>query len=281
MIIAFSIGKMINLNLIDSHFSHSISSCAKEPKLGKWKRDNLNDSDSIFITDSNFNQDTVNACLRHKKKIYGWLLESPRVTNYAYKFALENHTLFEKIFTFDKALLEHSDVFNFLPIGGCWIDDCDISLYTKTKNISIIASQKKHLEGQILRHDVVKKFNNEIDLYGRGYNPIEKKLEGLKDYKYSIIIENTKSDYYFTEKLIDCLATGTIPIYWGCPSISKFFNIDGIIEFDTLEDLETIILKINSGLISINPKVILENFNKCKDYLIADDLIFEKFINNE
>ena len=91
---------MINLNLIDSHFAHSISSCDKEPKLGKWKRDNLNDSDSIFITDSNFNQDTVNTCLRHKKKIYGWLLESPSVTSYAYKFALENHTLFEKIFTF-------------------------------------------------------------------------------------------------------------------------------------------------------------------------------------
>ena len=273
---------MINLEIIDNHFSHTHSSSYNNiPKLGKWKRNNINESDSIFITDSNLNSDIINQCLKNKKNIYGWLLESPKVTSYAYQFALENHSLFEKIFTFDRSLLEHSDVFIFLPIGGCWIDDCDINLYTKTKSISIIASSKKDLEGQILRHEVVKKFNDKIDLYGRGYNPIEKKLEGLKDYKYSIVIENTKSDYYFTEKLIDCLATGTIPIYWGCPSISKFFNIDGIIEFDSLEDLETIISKINSGLININPKVIVENFNKCKDYLIADDLIFKKFINNE
>ena len=33
----------------------------------------------------------------------------------------------------------------------------------------------------------------------------------------------------------------TIPIYWGCPNISEFFNTKGIIFFDTKEQLNTII----------------------------------------
>jgi hypothetical protein len=74
----------------------------------------------------------------------------------------------------------------------------------------------------MLRHQSVLKFKDKMDLYGRGYNPVEYKLKCLKDYAFSLTIENTKKDYYFTEKLIDCFMTGTVPIYWGCPSIQKF-----------------------------------------------------------
>ena len=45
------------------------------------------------------------------------------------------------------------------------------------------------------------------------------------------------SKNYFTEKILDCFATYTIPIYYGCPNIGDFFNIDGIIVFDTVDDL--------------------------------------------
>ena len=49
------------------------------------------------------------------------------------------------------------------------------------------------------------------------------------------------SDLYFTEKLLDCFATGTIPVYLGAPDIDKHFNKDGIInladEFYISEEL--------------------------------------------
>ena len=35
---------------------------------------------------------------------------------------------------------------------------------------------------------------------------------------------NGRGDYEFDEKLIDCFLTGTVPIFWGCPSIDKFFK---------------------------------------------------------
>jgi hypothetical protein len=74
------------------------------------------------------------------------------------------------------------------------------------------------------------------------YNPVKKKIEALKDYRYSFCIENCKKDYYFTEKLLDCFLSGTVPIYWGCPNLSDFgYDERGIIRFNTKEELLEII----------------------------------------
>ena len=54
-------------------------------------------------------------------------------------------------------------------------------------------------------------------------NLLKKKEDGLKSYKYSIIIENSSEVNYFTEKLIDACLLETVPIYWGAPNISEYF----------------------------------------------------------
>ena len=77
---------------------------------------------------------------------------------------------------------------------------------------------------------------------------------------FSIVIENCKSDYYFTEKLIDCFLTGTVPIFWGCPSIKNFFNVKGMIIFDTLEECINIINSINVNKYNEMKPYIEENF---------------------
>ena len=114
------------------------------------------------------------------------------------------------------------------------------------------------------------------DILGSGYNPIKSKSIGLNDYLFSIVVENCKEDYYFTEKLIDCLITGTIPIYWGCPSIDSFFNNDGIIRFETVEDLFLILSNINDCFYYQRVEIIKENFEIAKKYLVADNILYEK-----
>jgi len=83
---------------------------------------------------------------------------------------------------------------------------------------------------------------------------------------FSITIENSKEDYMFTEKLIDCFLTGTIPIYYGCPSIGKFFNIDGIIVINTLDDLTNILPTLNDDLYNKIKPYIEDNYNKAQQY---------------
>jgi hypothetical protein len=48
-------------------------------------------------------------------------------------------------------------------------------------------------------------------------------------YKFMICFENKSRPYYLTEKLINAYHSGTIPIYWGCPNVHEFVNMDAIL----------------------------------------------------
>lgn len=45
-----------------------------------------------------------------------------------------------------------------------------------------------------------------------------------KDYKFSIVIENSIEPEYFTEKIMNALLCGCIPVYLGCENIDKYFK---------------------------------------------------------
>jgi hypothetical protein len=233
---------------------------------------NNDTNELLFITDFALNKvDTYNGV-----KIA--MLVEPRAINPAmYEFVQKNNDKFHKVFTYDKVLIETYDNVEFYPHCGCWIKTEDHTVYEKSKLISIIVSDKIQTFGHRLRHsiiDILKKDKYNISIFGRGYNPIDYKLEALKDFAFSIVIENSKMDYYFSEKLIDSFMTGTIPIYWGCPSIGDFFNLDGIIVFNDIEDLfiklNTLSLdKYNYMLPAIN-----DNFERAKKYLTSEDWLY-------
>lgn len=257
------------IHIIDTIFSHAKSSSwYNEPDNFEWVRTfNL---ELMVMTDNNlFGVDKI----KSKKKV-AWLVESPSVTPTSYRFVLDNYNKFDKIYTFDKNILETTENSEFVPIGGCWVDVSERYIHNKSKNVSIIASNKNIYVGHKLRHDVISNISS-IDVYGTGYKRIENKIDGLKDYKFSISIENIKSDYYFTEKLIDCFITGTIPIYWGCPSIGDFFDIDGILVFNDIDELKNILSNLD-GLYEKKLPSIKKNYELCKKYLVADNLIYEK-----
>ena len=54
---------------------------------------------------------------------------------------------------------------------------------------------------------------------------------------FHIVIEGFKNDHYYSEKLIDCLITKTVPIYWGHTEIGKYFNEMGMIQVDSASDI--------------------------------------------
>jgi len=73
------------------------------------------------------------------------------------------------------------------------------------------------------------------------------KLEFIKDYQFNIACENSSSPGYITEKLIDPLLAGSVPIYWGDPEIGRDFNLKCMInvsDFKSLHDLVDYILMV-------------------------------------
>lgn len=166
-------------------------------------------------------------------------LEPPEIHNPQNLYNIADQ--FDLILTWNEEILQrysHASLFYF---GSCWIPEQEQRIYPKTKNVSIIASDKNYLEGHVLRHTAIEKFNDQMDVYGRGYKYVESKTEALNNYRFSIVIENTRHRNWFTEKLMDCLRTGTVPVYWGMPNISDLFDPRGFITFDTIDELNRIL----------------------------------------
>ena len=210
-------------------------------------------------------------------KRIGWLMETREVYPQRYLDFEKYKDNFDFVMTHDPELLEkYPDKTVFVPFGGCWIKDNNFRVSEKSKDISMIYSNKTFLEGHKLRHEVANKISG-IDLFGRGTsNPVEIKEDATIDYRFSIVIENSKCKNYFTEKLVDCLAVGTVPIYWGCPNIGDFFNKEGILSFNSFDELKGIIdmgnfdTKYHSMM-----DAILENVELAKKYNVTEDWMYK------
>ena len=116
-----------------------------------------------------------------------------------------------------------------------------------------------------------------IDVLGNGYKPFKNKKDGLEKYKFSIVIENSIQDTYFTEKIIDCFATKTVPIYYGTSKIANFFDKDGIISFNTVEELKEILDDLSDKDYEKMSKGIEKNFNSYKYFVVPENFIADTY----
>lgn len=76
------------------------------------------------------------------------------------------------------------------------------------------------------------------------------KVEYLSHYVFNLCPENSNTNGYCTEKIMDCVIAGCIPIYWGDDEHGKIFNQDRIIKVDNSKpnSLDDAIMTIKSML---------------------------------
>jgi hypothetical protein len=272
---------MIEISLRDSCFSHHPEGIGLgSTKLNKIKfdRDPNKHLDICFFTDGNIKNNDV---LKSKSKInIAWILEPVSINMESYEKAYQNIDRYDYILTHNLKLINaNKNKCFYYPFGGCWIKDEDRKIHEKTNNFSIIASEKNWTMGHRLRHLIINNYKNKIDLVcGRGYKPIDYKLNALKDYRYSFIIENDNNDIYFSEKLIDAFMTGTIPIFWGS-NIKSIFDSEGILfinEFNQIEEY----LEYGKDFYESKKQNIINNFNIAKQFTSPEDWIYDNFLNN-
>ena len=76
------------------------------------------------------------------------------------------------------------------------------------------------------------------------------KIEFLSHYKFSICMENSKTQGYISEKLVDCFEAGTIPIYYGDDTVLELLNSKSYIHIkneDEFEEKIELIKKIDNN----------------------------------
>ncbi len=279
------------IRIADSIFAHGTSLGSGDlkiyPKYFDWYRGTENINDVIVITESHFHLvDTYS----EKIKI-AWLIEPPSINSQSYQFIMENEHKFNVVLTHQTDLIRRKSfrvgnfpLYQFYFFGGCWIEEPDRGLYTlsKSKNVSIIASNKTLTEGHKLRHELINKYRDKIDgIYGNGYQFVQNKLEALKEYRYSIVIENEQSPIWVTEKLIDVMQCGCIPIYWGPdPLTLKYdcgFDTNGILSFHSAEALELILKRIDGTHYFDHAEAVVHNFEVSKKFVCPEDFLWDSF----
>ena len=257
------------------HYEHS--SCSDlSPTLFKWSRD-LDSCDTVVAIDSGivgmFDSEEI------PENRFGWLCESPVIIENVYDTIRENYEAlldyYTAIFTCDKSLADSHDNIHLIQSGSNlpWIKDAEV--YDKSKNTSLVASNKNFTVGQRMRHELIESNKDDFDVIGsingERIGGLFDKLEGYRDYRFTIVIENCKYDNYYTEKITDAFATGTIPVYWGTDNVFEVFNPDGIIrltdDFDFSELTEEL---YEEKLDAIN-----ENFELVNNLKMADDELYE------
>jgi hypothetical protein len=261
---------------MELHIRDSIIFGERNPKRSTpfitwvWDREPT-ENDIVILTETHLHEALSNPS---KRKI-ALLVEPPAVSGYAYEYIKENYDLFEYIFTFDDSLLPLSKKFISYTWGTPWLGTEIRKIYPKNRMVSLIASNKNFTIGHRLRHEIALRYRDRVDVMGLGYAPIVSKEEGLSRYRYSIAIENSKLNTYFTEKLLDCFLTGVVPIYWGCPKIGDLFDAKGMIYFDTAEDVRSILEKLSEKDYQDRMPYIQHNYEIALEYEYFEKPIYE------
>ena len=241
-----------------------------DPQTG-WQREPENYDIGLYVDKICFTQP-----IDDSKINCAWLIEPPIINGENYSNVVKNKDNFKYIFTHHKNLLPQADNAVYIPHGGTWMRDEDINIHNKNRIVSCIFSWKNWNSYHKMRFRVYDRLkdDNRVDFYGSGCDkPIDFKIEALKDYMFSIVVENSIESDYFTEKLLDCFLTGTIPVYVGSKTTSQYFDENGIIYFEGDEDLPEILDKLNSDLYLSKLDSVKKNFELAKEYMFPEKLI--------
>lgn len=208
-----------------------------------------------------------------------WIMsqESP-VT--IYKWHTDSFKYFDKVFSFwDKKYGKNIiSIQTALPwhIGKNYdelkaINTEDLSY--KKDRVSWVTSNASHKPGHKLRmnfKNFLQEQNFDFDLFGRGFNQIEDKFNGIFPFKYSIAIENDACDDYWTEKIADCFLSYSVPIYFGAKKITKYFPKESMILINPENPQESLDI-INA---SLSENYWQKNFEALQE---ARNLVLEKY----
>jgi hypothetical protein len=264
---------MLKVGLLGGGFHHAHSSTWwKHPKYFEFDKGHV--QDITFIIDDEIARNINLDC---KRKI-GWIVESRVIIPQAIKefkaHYKEISESYEYVFTHYKDIYDLAPNFIYLPPHGYWIEEPKI--YPKTKLVSMTSSTKRLGPGHDFRLNWVEKLKGKVDLYGMGFKNMVKKEEALCDYMFSVTIENDQYETYWTEKILDCFVSGTIPVYHGAPDLANYFNMDGIITLK--DDFDPSML--SEELYHSMREPMMDNFERALNFDVIEDIIYEKYIKD-
>jgi hypothetical protein len=258
----------------------------RHPKYIFWDRNNFGLKNHVY------SHKKILETLGKPVKKFAFFIESETYVPDDYKLFDKHSNLsdeFSLIFTHSDKLLNKFKNAVMIPAGGVWYGGTygggtlnPEQYKTKVKNISAIASNR--LAGKVhkFRLDIARFYKNSsfVDTYGPfDGGKFVKIEETLRDYRYSIVMENIIRPYYFTEKILNCFAAMTVPIYAGAEKIIEHFNSDGILQIHSLDQDSLIKIVNNCDKSDYESRLpaIMDNYNRVQNYLCIEDYLWNNY----
>jgi len=202
----------------------------------RFTTDDVEECDALVVLNNRMKHDIRVRCPQG----YVWaLMQETYVWGFA-EWMIERHQAFDRVYTNyvpspdPKYVISQPALAWFVNRTFDELTTC--AMPEKTRPLSWIVGNCRDLPGHIKRytflHAVQALPGLDIDLYGRAVRPIADKWDGLAPYRYSIAAENTDSPDYWTEKVADCFLSWTVPFYYGCENLEKYFPADSFIRID-------------------------------------------------
>jgi len=215
------------------------------------------------------------------------------ILNYE-NYLIENYQKYHTIITYNQNVLDKCPNAISYIYGTTWVNKNyynNIDINKKQFHISVLSGTKLmnsapgHKFRQIIHHNqhllidfpitffrssqqkpIIKDYGNNPLLEPNTTTHSKNKL--FEDFQFAIVIENSKQLNYFTEKIMDCILTKTIPIYWGCPNIADFFDTSGwiILETNTVEELSNKMRCLTKEYYSLYKDIIEKNHKTAQKY---------------
>lgn len=222
---------------------------------------------------------------------YGMLTESRVIVPEDYEVFHKHKGLekeFKYIFTYDEKILNEVENARFYPIAaGIWNVEMKDRLYEcKEENISILCSDKVMCPLHQFRLELARKCKREqlAHTFGKfdGGSYVKSVDECLDRFRFSVVIENDISDYYFSERLTSCFAAQTIPVYLGARKIADFFNPEGIIFLPgtDLEQAAAVLARCTKEVYEERMAAVLDNYNRVQEYVNMQDYLYEHYLSH-
>lgn len=281
----------IEIGLFDTSFVHHPRSTVPSgsSEFITWNRISPEKSPLVCFTNEQILSPSV-LSIPFEKRI-AILYESKETMKWLYKEAEKHVNNFKYFFTHDSRILRKNKNSFWIPGNGIWIGtdygggqvgiapkDRTCSYVISDKNTTVLHKQRLKLAKQLINDD-----SFDVDVYVKKAFPHEYLPINifLARYQFSIVIENSISPVYFTEKILNCIAVGTIPIYLGANKIDNFFDARGIIQFDSRKQLMNKILpKLSYSLYMNKIEYAKENLSRLSSYLSIEQTVFNAVSQN-
>lgn len=223
--------------------------------------------------------------------------EPPEVNPYPSQYMLENLDTFDLVLVSTDRLTDIDPKIQPFEFGTALVGP---DLFVRDFfGVSTVVGDKTQTEGHLLRHEIWRR-QDEIEVpksffvsqQGGHHQPLHDPVyyplnpwqwptlgdskAPLFDVKFHIAIENVRSKYWFTEKLIDCFLTRTVPIYWGCLNIADYFDTNGMLLADSADDIIRHANWISDDLYDILHDSIEENYRLALQYIDLGQRLADK-----